>query len=75
MYKIFDGGHPDKLCTLVNNDVVPKEIEESLLQTQELGHNELLEFVRDRFVVKEQHENPEVAFTAIMKKTKPTAYS
>ena len=65
----------EKLSTLVNHDVVPQDIEESLLKTQELGHNELLSFVRERFVVKEEKENPDVAFTATMTKTKAPTFA
>ena len=65
----------EKLSTLVNHDVVPQDIEESLLKTQELGHNELLSFDRERFVVKEEKENPDVAFTATMTKTKAPTFA
>ena len=74
-YRVFDGTHPEKLSSLVNNDVVPQDIEESLLKTEELGHNELLTFVRDRFVVKEGKETPDVAFTATMTKTKAPTFA
>ena len=33
-YRVFDGTHPEKLSTLVNYDVAPKEIEES----REISH-------------------------------------
>ena len=58
-----------------NHDVVPKEIEESLLKTQELGHNELLSFVRERFLIKEEKEKPDVAFAATMNKTKAPTFA
>ena len=74
-YKIFDGNHPDQLCSLINKDVVPKEIEVSLLNTQKLGHSELLTFVRNRFLVKEGKDQPDVAFTATMSRTNPKTFA
>ena len=74
-YKILDGNHPDQLYSLINKDAAPKEIEESLLNTQKLGHSELLTFVRNRFLVKEGKDQPDVAFTATMSRTNPKTFA
>ncbi len=41
-HKIFEGHNPEKLTTLINKDVAPITIEESLLNAAQLGHAEVL---------------------------------
>ena len=74
-YRIFDGNHPDQLCSFINKDMVPKEIEESLLNNQKLGHCKLLTFVKNRILVKEGKAQPDVVFTVTMSRTNPKTFA
>ena len=74
-YKLFEGRHPEKLTTLITKDVVPAHIEESLLQSAQVGHNDIRNFILQRLVKADGSDKPAVAFTAKMTKINAPTYS
>ena len=68
---IFSDDYPDKLVTFVNQDVASNNIENSLINAQALGHEEVLYFVKNRFVPSSANGNkPPVSFQEKMTKVK-----
>ena len=47
-YQLFEGRNPDKLTTIINKDVTPPHIEQSLLNSEPLGREDLKQFMKTR---------------------------
>ena len=72
-YQLFEGRNPDKLTTIINKDVTPPHIEQSLLNSEPLGREDLKQFMKNRLCHVDGENKPKVAFSASMKKiTAPT---
>ncbi|XP_068240057.1 uncharacterized protein [Palaemon carinicauda] len=74
-YNLFEGRNPDKLTTIINKDVAPPHIEESLLESESKGQEEVKRFMKERLVRAIGQSKPSVLFSAAMKKMKSPTFS
>ena len=51
-YHIFEGLNPEKLTTIINKDVAPTHIEESLLYSESKGRAQVKQYMEDRLAHK-----------------------
>ena len=72
-HHLFDGKSPDKLATIINKDIAPLHIEESLLNDN--GNEAAKEFMKDRLVHIEGKNEPKVPFTATMKRVNTSTFT
>ncbi|XP_068200369.1 uncharacterized protein [Palaemon carinicauda] len=49
-YNLFEGRNPDKLTTIINKDVAPPQIEESLLESESKGQEEVKRFMKESVI-------------------------
>ena len=62
-HNLFRGGsQPHKLTTLVTKDVVPTEIEDSLLQRTSLGYEGVVKCIKERLFAEQDGDNPQKSF-------------
>ncbi|XP_068222176.1 uncharacterized protein [Palaemon carinicauda] len=67
-YNLFEGRNPDKLTTIINKDVAPPHIEESLLESESKGQEEVKRFMKERLVRAIGQSKPSLLFSAAIKK-------
>ena len=67
-YHIFEGLNPEKLATIINKDVAPAHIEESLLYSESKGRAQAKQYMKDRLAHKNGKNKPTVLSTTTMKK-------
>ena len=66
---MFEGINPEKLTTVINKNVAPAHIEESLLQYNELkGREQAKQYMKDRLAQLDGKNKPMVQFSSAMKK-------
>ena len=58
VFSIFS--HPETLQNLTDKDRAPAAIHDSLLLAKELGQEKISDFVRQRLIIPEQHDKPDV---------------
>ena len=64
-HHLYDGKSPDKLTTIINKDIAPLHIEESLLNNN--GNEAAKEFMKDQFASQKDKTEPKVPFAVTMK--------
>ena len=65
---IFEGLNPEKLTNIINKNVAPAHIEESLLYSESKGRAQAKQYMKDRLAHKNGQNKPTVLSTTTMKK-------
>ena len=75
-FNVFSNfSHPETRHNLTTKDLATAAIQDSLLLAKELGQEEISDFVRQRLIVPEQHDKPDVSFHDIMHRNNASTFS
>ena len=73
MFSIFS--HMETVQNLATKDLATTAIQGSSHLAKELGHEEISDFVRQRFIIPQQHDKPDVSFHDIMHRNNAPTFS
>ena len=73
-YGVLEGPDPGKLTTVINKNVAPPDIEQSLLNSYTRGSQQARQFMMDRFVRSSENKTKQL-FNSSMKKNKSPTFT